>query len=131
MSPKHLPTRQAEKSEGRNRRRIAAKYLEVAEIAATEDGTAVNVAVGVAVLSGIAAADAICIAATGERYSGQDHAAAADLLAGVDRELGKKLRVLVGMKPGSHYGDTLLTTDQRDRAIRAARDLVKAAEDRL
>lgn len=131
MSPKHLPTRSAEQGEGRNRCRIAEKYLQVAEIAATEDGTAVNVAVGVAVLAGIAAGDSICIVATGERYAGPDHSAAADLLGRVDRELGKKLRVLVGMKPGSHYGDSLLNTVQRDRAIKAAQDLVQAARERI
>lgn len=111
--------------------RLVHDGTQVAEIAATEDGTAVNVAVGVAVLAGIAAGDAICISATGERYSGPDHSAAADLLGRVDREMGKKLRVLIGMKPGSHYGDSLLNADQRDRAIKAAQDLVKAAKDRV
>ena len=65
MSPKRLSVRQAEKPEGISRRRIAEKYLEVAELAATEDGMASNVAVGLAVLAGIAASDAICIAALG------------------------------------------------------------------
>ncbi|AWB93414.1 hypothetical protein [Aeromicrobium chenweiae] len=56
------------------------KYLEVAELVASEDGAAINVCVGTAVLAGIAAADAICAAALGEDYSGTDHAAAASLL---------------------------------------------------
>lgn len=38
------------KEEGAARRKIATKYLEVAEIAATEDGAAINVAVGIACL---------------------------------------------------------------------------------
>lgn len=101
MTPKKLTTRQEARSVAVGRRRIAQKYLEVAELIATEDGTAINVAVGLAVLAGIAAADSICIAATGERYSGQDHAAAAELLGRVDRNLGRRLRDLVDLKPAS------------------------------
>lgn len=130
MSPKRLSTRDAEKSEAVSRRRIAEKYLEVAQIAATEDGTAINVTVGVAVLAGIAAGDAICIAATGLRYSGRDHAAAADLLRQVDRAMGDELRVLVDLKAASHYGDSLLTDRDRTRALRAATALVAAARER-
>ena len=87
-------------------------------------------AVALAVLAGIAAGDAICIAATGERYSGPDHAAAADLLARVDTILGRKLRDLVDLKPGSHYGQTLLSVDSRTKALRAAKALVDAAVER-
>lgn len=103
---------------------IAQKYLEVAEVIATEDGTAINVAVGLAVLACIAAADSICIAATGERYSGQEHAAAAELLGRVDRDLGRRLRDLVDLKPASRYGESLLNV--RDRT----KFLIKLLEDR-
>lgn len=130
MSPKKVTTRKASRSEGVGRRRIAQKYLEVAELAATEDGEAINVCVALAVLAGIAAADAICIVATGERYSGPDHAAAADLLARVDTILGRKLRDLVDLKPGSHYGQSLLSADSRTKALRAAKALVDAAVER-
>jgi hypothetical protein len=130
MSPKKLPTRQADMSQARGRRRIAQKYIEVAEVVAAEDGAALNVCVGLAVLAGIAAGDAICVAATGERYSGQDHAAAADLLTRVDSSLGKRLRQLVGLKPASHYGETLLSVDDRKTALRSAQVLVRAAAER-
>lgn len=130
MSPKKIPVRRAGRAEGMGRRRVAEKYLEVAELIASEDGTAVNVAVGLAVLAGIAAGDAICITATGERYSGTDHAAAADLLARVDRLLGGELADLVALEPGSHYGDALLKPEQRTRALRAARTLVDEARAR-
>ena len=119
------------RTEGAARRRIAAKYLEVAQIAATEDGAAINVAVGIAVLAGIATSDAICAAALGERYAGQDHASAVQVLKRVDTTLARKLKHLVDMKPASHYGDALLTSDDRDRAIRAAASLVQAARDRI
>ena len=116
------------KAEAAGRRRIAVKYLEVAQIAATEDGPAINVAIGVAVLAGIAASDAICGAALGERYAGQDHTAAVNVLKRVDAQLARKLKSLADMKPGSHYGDALLTAS--DRAIKAATDLVHAAAER-
>ena len=118
------------KAEAAGRRRIAVKYLEVAQIAATEDGPAINVAIGVAVLAGIAASDAICGAALGERYAGQDHTAAVNVLNRVDAQLARKLKSLADMKPGSRYGDALLTASDRDRAIKAATDLVHAAAER-
>lgn len=130
MSPKKLATRTATRAEGVSRRRIAEKYLEVAELVATEDGAALNVSVGVAVLAGIAASDAICCVAIGRRYSGQDHAAAAELLRQVDSKLGGELRVLVELKPRAHYGDTLLSVRDRTRALRAATSLVAAARSR-
>lgn len=130
MSPKKLTTRPEDRSQARPRRRIAEKYLEVAELIAAEDGAAVNVCVGLCVLAGIAAGDAICIAATGERYSGQDHAAAAELLARVDLERGKSLRDLVALKPAAHYGTALLTDRDRKAALRAASVLVLDARRR-
>lgn len=130
MSPKKLPTRAAERAEAVGRRRVAEKYFEVADIAATEGGAAINVTIGIAVLAGIAAGDAICIAGTGERYSGQDHGAAAELLGRVDKALGDELRDLVDLKAQSHYGDTLLSERNRTRALRAAATLVTAARER-
>jgi hypothetical protein len=87
-------------------------------------------ALGAGVLAGIAASDAICGAAVGERYAGQDHTAAVKVLNRVDAQLARKLKSLADMKPGSHYGDALLTASDRDRAIKAATDLVHAAAER-
>ncbi len=130
MSPRKLVTRRADSGQARARRTIAQKYLEVADLVATEDGTAINVCVGLAVLAGIAAGDAICISATGERYAGQDHMAAAELLERVDSALGSRLRQLVELKPGSHYGEQLLDADDRKTALRATQALVRAATER-
>lgn len=127
MSPKKLPVRAGDKGQARSRRRIAAKYLEVAQLIASEDGAAINVCAGLAVLAGIAAGDAVCLAATGERYSGNDHAAAAELLGRVDAKLGTQLFNLVALKPGSHYGHDLLDAKDRAAALRAAGALVEAA----
>jgi len=65
-------------ADARSRRLIAGKYLEAAELMASEEGQAAkNVVVGIAVLAGIAAGDALCLVATGSRYAGTDHAEAA------------------------------------------------------
>ena len=117
-------------AQARTRRRVAEKYLEVADLISSEDGLAINVCVAVAVLAGIAAGDAICLASTGRRYSGDDHTAAATLLAQTDSAAGKQLRKLVSFKPGSHYGDHLLEAHDRTSALRAARALAANANKR-
>jgi hypothetical protein len=127
MSPKKLTTKPTQAGEGRGRRQVAQKYLEVALLIDSEDGAAINVCVGVAVLAGIAASDAICAAALGQRYSGHDHEAAAEVLSRVDAKLGKQLRDLVTMKTTSHYGFGLLSPTQRKAALRCAKALVAEA----
>jgi hypothetical protein len=127
VSPKKLTTKKTQPGEGRGRRIVAEKYLELAELIDTEDGASINVCIGVAVLAGIAASDAICAAALGERYSGQDHETAADLLHRVDPALGKQLRDLVAMKSTSHYGHHVLTANNRKSALRCAKTLVNEA----
>ena len=130
MNPRRVPTRRAQRAEAFTRRRIAEKYLEVAELAATEDGIANNVAIGLAVLAGIAAGDAICIAAVRERYSGKDHLTAAHFLQRIDKASGDELLTLIELKSVSHYGFEVLGDRQRTRAMRAARSLVLAARRR-
>ena len=128
MTPKELPTRRADRGSATARARLAAKYLEVAELVATEEhGEAINVCVGLCVLAGIAGGDAICVVATGERYSGLNHAAAAELLERVHAESGKRLRTLIRLKPVSHYGDMLMSEQERIAALRAAKALVDEA----
>lgn len=120
-----------DKGDAANRRRIAEKYLEVAQLAATESGAAVNnVVVGVAVLAGIAASDAICLAARGERSSEPDHVAAVAVLRKVDPALADELSKLVAFKPGAHYGTSFISDDDRTRALRAAGKLLTEARDR-
>lgn len=119
------------RGDARARRIIAARYLEVADLAATEEGPgANNVVIGIAVLAGIAASDAICLSATGSRYAGDDHAEAARVLGQVDRAMGTELSKLVRLKPGAHYGSAFISDSDRVRAMRAAQRLVEAATDR-
>ena len=59
MNPKPQRTRPGDRSAARARRQIAEKYLEVADVIASEDGAAINVCVGCAILAGIAAPIAV------------------------------------------------------------------------
>ena len=130
MTPKQQRSRSGGMTEARGRAAIAASYLELAEVAAAQDGPAVNTSIGNAVLAGIAAGDAICLAAIGERYAGQDHNAAADFLERVDPALGRRLRSLVGLKSAAHYGDSILTTTDRTAALRHTTALTEDAKRR-
>lgn len=127
MSPKRLSAKDADRAYATGRRRVAEQYLEVAELLGDEDGLAINVCVGLCVLAGIAAGDSICAAATGKRYSGQDHTAAAEMLRRVDADAGSRLRALVALKPLAHYGSTLLGASERTAALRNAAHLVAEA----
>ena len=126
-----LRTTAGGRAEGRARRQVAAKYLEAAELAASERGGAVNnVVVGIAVLAGIAASDAVCLFALGVRYSGTDHAEAVTLLRQVDAELANELSKLIRLKPASHYGHSFISEADRTTSLRTARKLVSAAQTR-
>lgn len=118
------------RADGRARLRTARMYLTAAELiideAADEAATA---ATGNAVLAGIAAADAICAVASGERYRGPDHRAAADHLERVtgDKALGRTLRELVDLKDAGHYGVSNVSRTNATKALRRAARLVDAA----
>lgn len=131
MTPKKLSTRVSDIADGRARLRIGRKYLEVADLLAEEPGEAINVCVGVAVLAGIAAADAICIVTLGELYSGPDHNGAVTLLTRVEKDLGKRLSRLISLKSESQYGSGLLTPHDRNVALRETATLIEEAERRL
>jgi hypothetical protein len=118
--------------EARTRAKIARKYLEMAELADSENAPeGKNVAAGNAVLAGIAAADAICCVRLRRRHRGQDHAGAVTLLHAVDPDgskLADALTAVLAVKDPAHYG-TVFVTDARLRsALRAASRLVVAAE---
>ncbi|WP_353951722.1 hypothetical protein V6K52_19190 [Knoellia sp. S7-12] len=126
-----MRSRPGDRGQARARRIIAARYFEVADLASSEEGPgANNVVVGIAVLAGIAASDAICLSATGSRYAGEDHAEAARVLGRVDKGLGNELSKLVRLKPSAHYGSTFISDSDRVRALRAAATLVEAATNR-
>jgi hypothetical protein len=102
--------------EARARASVARRYLEVAELTASEDDAAAwrNVATGNAVLAGIAASDAVCCAV--------------DLLTGVDQRLARDLDRLLQVKDIAHYGAGLISDAKVRSCLRAAQHLVEAAE---
>jgi hypothetical protein len=77
-------TEQCTPEQAQKRLADARKFLELAELASEEsDATSFNVAAANAALAGIAAADAACCSALGERSRGEDHRDAIELVAQV------------------------------------------------
>lgn len=122
--------------EAQNRRAHAQKFLEVAEIAAGEHGQDpeyASVAVSLAVLSGIAAADAACCKALGERSRSQSHHDAEGLLRNVagGEAVAKDLHALIVLKDEAQYGFFNVNTEELKRALRRAKSLLEFAEEVL
>jgi hypothetical protein len=96
-----------------------------------DDLASPGVAAALAVLAGIAAADAACCVALGQRSRGQDHRQATDLLRQVQPDgltLARDLARLLDIKDGAHYGAVYVTGQKAAAAIKQARRLVEAAE---
>jgi hypothetical protein len=109
--------------EARARAKIARKYLEMAELAQTEDlAEAKNVAAGNAVLAGTAASDAICCTRLRRRHRGQDH------VHPEGRKLADALTTVLAIKDPAHYGIAFVTDAKLRTTLRAATQLVEAAE---
>jgi hypothetical protein len=122
------------RADARTRLKTARMYLTAAELILDEAANeAAAVATGNAVLAGIAAADAICGYASGDRYRGPDHRAAADHLERVtgDRQLGRTLRDLIDLKDAGHYGVSNVSRMNATKALRRASRLVDAAAARV
>jgi hypothetical protein len=122
-------------ADAQRRLRHSRQFLEVAEVAAgdqREDGSLEygNAAATLAVLAGIAAADAACCKALGRRSRTDDHDQAATLLAqvvGGDRA-AKELRMLIALKNDAQYGFYSVGASELTGALRKARKLVEFAE---
>ena len=110
-------------AEARDRRDQARAFIDVAEMVLTESASRheAQVAAALAVLSAIAAADAIC-GLTLHRYSrGQDHAQAVKLLEKVsldDTTLPAKLRRVLASKDAVHYSPQLVTARDARNLLR-------------
>ena len=113
------------------RLRHARKFLDVAQLVADEgdDIEYANVAAALAVLAGIAASDAACCKALGQRSRGQNHHEAALLLEQITggQSAARTLRRLLSVKDEAHYG--LFDIGGRDlkAALRQATQLVEFA----
>jgi hypothetical protein len=111
----------------------ARKFYEVAELV-EGDADAVpsssSVAAALAVLAGIAAADAACCAALGRRSRAQAHKAASDLVRQVEpdgQEAAKNLDRLLDLKDSAHYGVINVSGANLKTALRTAEAIVKFA----
>jgi hypothetical protein len=125
-----------DRTQARTRLSNAQKSLEVAELMAGEREIPASrsVAAALAVLSGIAAADAACCAALGRRSRGEDHREAGALLRqivpGGDRA-AKALVDLLNLKDTAQYGLIPITRRELATTLRRARTVLDFAGDVL
>jgi hypothetical protein len=111
----------------------ARKFFEAAELVAPieeHDGLA-NPAAALAVLAGIAAADAACCKALGRRSRGENHDEAALLLRQVEpggAAASTALRRLLAVKDEAHYGISGLSGARLKTALRQTHDLIEFAD---
>ena len=93
-----------------------------------------GVSAGVAVLAGIAAADAVCAKRLQVIHRGDDHRAAAELLSHATpdgHKLAATFKRLIDLKDEAHYGLTLIPPSKARTAVRWARTLVARANEEL
>jgi hypothetical protein len=134
MSPRRQGrTQTCAEGDARSRLRHAYKFAEVAELTAGqgEDVEYASVAASLAVLAGIAAADAACCKALGRRARGGDHREAATLLANVEpggKEAAASLGRLLSLKDEAQYGLLDIGGSDLKTALRQASGLVEFAE---
>ena len=113
----------------------ARKFLEVAQLASTEDlDESLSVAAALAVLAGVAGSDAACCGVLGRRARGDDHREAAALLAQIEpggSQAAKALLTLIDLKDTAHYGLIHVSRRQLTAVMRRASALVAFGEDAL
>ena len=129
-------TQPCDRAQARVRFDNAQKSLEVAELAAGEQEIPASrsVAAALAVLSGIASADAAFCAALGRRSRGDDHREAAVLLRQIvpAGDLAAKALIdLLNLKDTAQYGLIPITRRQLTATLRRARTLLDIADEVL
>lgn len=134
MASKRGRTQVCGAPQARQRLAQARSYMDVARLTADERDPSLEyaaVAASVAILAGIAAADAACCQALGARSRSENHHDAESLLAEITpggKQAAKQLRQLVDIKDTAHYGFISITKAQLKRALRQAQHLVDFAE---
>lgn len=118
-------------TEARARLKEAQAYLELAELGVASDSVAERRVSGSnAILAGIAAADAICGLALGERSSGEDHVQAAALLERAVRPRTKTVtsfRRLLTDKTPIQYGVQPVSVADSAALLKWAKEIVDDA----
>lgn len=134
MTPRSRPrTQPCGRAEALNRLAQADSFLTAATLVLDDDTDVASpgVAAALAVLAGIAAADAACCARLERRARGQAHDEALALLAEIaphGAEMAKDLQRLLNRKDASHYGTAFLSSGEATRMVGwAKRILGKAA----
>ena len=136
MTKRSGRTQRCDRTQAGTRLDNADKALEVAELAAGEQEIPASrsVAAALAVLSGIASADAACCAALGRRSRGEDHREAAALLRQIvpdgDRA-AKALVDLLNLKDTAQYGLIPITQRELTTTLRRAKTLLDFSADVL
>ena len=125
-------TQSCDAADGRVRLTQARHFLEVAEIVHDNElDASLSVSASLCVLAGIAASDAACCIALGERARGQDHHDAEVVVArvpAVGEEMSKALRRLLNLKDEAHYGMLYVSRQKTATALRSSRRLLELAE---
>jgi hypothetical protein len=89
---------------------------------------------GLSILAGIAASDAICCVRFGRYRRGEDHRRATELLqtaAPYGRDLAVRVERLLELKDTAHHRASLVTHTNANLAVRWARQLVSRAQEEL
>lgn len=134
MTRRSTRTQACGPNEARQRLRHAKSFLEVAELAADVHDPNLeygSVAVSVAILAGIAAADSACCQELSHRSRSDDHHDAEVLLEQIrpgGKQAASQLRQLISLKDAAHYGFVNVTTPQLKHSLRQAGRLVEFAE---
>jgi len=135
MTSRSGRTQPCDRTHARTRLDNAEKALEVAELASAEEEIPASrsVAAALAVLSGIASADAACCAALGRRAQGDDHREAAALLRQIveGERAAKALLELINLKDTAQYGLIPITKRELTTTLRRARTLLDFAREVL
>ncbi|MGN6254955.1 MAG: hypothetical protein ACTHO8_08260 [Solirubrobacterales bacterium] len=106
----------------------------MAELVADENDPAGEysaAAASVAILAGIAAADAACCAVLGRRSRSENHHDAERLLALIQpggKQAANQLRQLIEIKDTAHYGFLAVSASELKRCLRQAERLLDFAE---
>lgn len=125
-------TQPCDAAQARKRLADARAFLDLAELVDVgAPPESLGVSAANAVLAGIAAADAACCHALGERSRGDDHRDALAVVAQVrpgGSEAAKARGRLLGIKNDAEYGLRPISRANRELAMRQARKLVTFAE---
>src|SRR5438270_6900164 len=133
MTAKREPrTQMCSRADARTRLDHARKFLEVATLIVEpgQDLAYSSAAAALAVLAGIAAADAACCQVLGRRSRAQDHRQAVDLVTQIEpggKEAAKSLGRLLSLKDQAHYGLFDVAGQDLQTALRQADALVTFA----